>query len=179
MKNVFSLSTGDCNLYRHSHRYTFAIKANDSLENIKKAYLNSVSLSKVTFTKHIEGDEYSPVGLNDSNGNYLEYTVFPVAAKKLIAFGLNPYDKKYMYDAVDEYDIESGDDVIYLFDDDNTFVDMLMDFIKISLPHLEYSILSVTDKKKDSLPTFNDVDGGKLYDIGYMFEFENCYIFDR
>jgi hypothetical protein len=180
MKNdVFSLAIGDCNLYTHSHRNTFAIKANDSLDNIKKAYLNSVAASGVSFTKHVDDPKYSFVGLEQSYGDYLDYTIKKEAAEKLDSFGINPFDQKYMYDAVDEYDVDDGDDVVYLFDGDENFVSLLMDFIKLSLPTLEYSILSMTPTGIKALTSFNDVDNGKRYDIGYMFEFENCYIFDR
>lgn len=180
MKNdVFSLAIGDCHLHSHSHRNTFAIKANDSVENIKKAYLNSVDASGVSFTPHITDPKYVFVGLDQSYGDYLDYTVKKETAEKLTHFGINPFDQKYMYDAVDEYDIDDDEEVVYLFDDDENFVSLLMDFIKISLPNLEYSILSMTPAGVKALPTFNDVDNGKKYDIGYMFEFENCYIFDR
>jgi hypothetical protein len=177
--DVFSLAVGDFNLYSHAHRNIFAIKANESLVNIKKAYLNSVALSGVSFTKHVDDQKFSFVGLNNSQGDYLDYTLTKETAEKMRVFGIDPYAEQYMYDAIDEYDVEDGDDPVYLFDGDDNFVSLLMDFIKVSLPHLEYSLLSLTDNGKSSLPTFNDVDGGRPYDIGYMFEFESCYIFDR
>lgn len=177
--DVFTLMIGDCHLYTHAHRNTMAIKANDSLENIKQAYLNSVKLSTVSFTKHVDNTAYSFVGLDQSHGDYLDYTLSKAVVDKLLAVGLNPHDEKYMYDAIEEYDEDDGDDPVYLFDGDETFVALLMDFIKLSLPDLEYSILDVTEKTKKDLPNFNTLDNGKAYDIGYMFEFETCYIFDR
>ena len=177
--DVFSLTIGDFHLYRHSCRYIFAIKVNESLDNIKKAYFDSIDLSKVSFTKHVDNTAYSFAGLDKSHGNYLNYTLSNDVVEKLLAVGLNPHDDKYMYDAVHEYDEEYGDDPIYLFDGDENFVNLLMDFIKLSLPHLEYSILDVTDKTKHKIPNFNTLDNGQAYDIGYMFEFENCYVFNQ
>lgn len=180
MKNdVFTLMVGDFHLYTHAHRNTMAIKANDTLDNIKQAYLNSVKLSNVSFTKHVDAADYSLVGLDQSHGDYLDYTLSKTIVDKLLAVGLNPHDEKYMYDAVEEYDEDDGDDPVYLFDGDENFVALLMDFIKLSLPHLDYSILDVTDKTKKELPNFNTLDNSKAYDIGYMFEFEIFYIFDR
>lgn len=177
--NIFCLAVGDCNLHTHSHRNTFAIEANDSLDNIKKAYLNSVVSSGVSFTQHVDDPKYSFVGLDQSYGDYLDYTIKKEAADKLANFGVNPFDQKYMYDAIDEYDVDDGDDVVHLFDGDEKFVSLLMDFIKLSFPTLEYSILGINPTSIKALTSFNDVDNGKRYDIGYMFEFENCYIFDR
>jgi len=116
MKNdVFSLVIGDCHLHSHSHRNTFAIKANNSVENIKKAYLHSVAASGVSFTRHVDDPKYSFVGLEQSHGDYLDYTIKKEAAEKLASFGINPFDQKYMYDAAytDSYPYYDGMETHY------------------------------------------------------------------
>jgi len=144
-KNLYALTIGDWSCDGHSLYRQYAIKTNETVENIRAAYFKSCQESRIKFHDTKEGDikgaDYVIVCTDYEDG-----VLSKEAEDRFRSFGIDLNDERYerteWYGTIRFSDIEN-------------FAYLLMDFIKKSLPTMEYEFADMSTSEVAKLETFN------------------------
>lgn len=137
------LTIGDWSGDGHSISEDFIYESNKSVEEIRQAYKNACKLTGLSFNHN---DDYT--GLNLGYGTdrqiateYEESTISKLALKILKKHGIELKSE----DGSEEYFIDGSED----------FVDILIKFIKLSLPDLKLKEASYKKSELKDIPAIN------------------------
>jgi len=149
MMNKVRLTIGDWSGDGHEQSESFVYEVNKSVEEIRQAYKDSCKLTGVQFNHN---QNYS--GLPEHNKyrtdlhvctEYESGSMSIAAYKKLKSFGLDAYN--YSIEEVEEEEE-------CVFDADN-FAELIMEFIKLSLPDLTYEEAPFKKSELKTMPAIN------------------------
>lgn len=143
--NLYALTIGDWSCDGHSLYRQYAIKTSETLENLREAYFKSCQQSRIKFHDGKEGDiagaNYVVVCTEANDGELSKE-----AEERFKAFGINVDDEKY------QRSMWYGSN---RFEDIENFAYLVMDFIKQSLPTMEYEFVEMSLGDLEKLPSFN------------------------
>jgi hypothetical protein len=162
--NLYALTIGDWSCDGHSLYRQYAVQTNETLENLREAYFKSCQQSRIKFHNGKEGDidgaNYVVVCTEcDDDGLSKE------AEERFKAFGINLEDEKY------QRCMWYGS---HRFEDIENFAYLLMDFIKQSLPTMEYEFIDMSTSKLEKLPSLNGF-WQKSFNLGFGYGLNNVF----
>lgn len=144
-KNLYALTIGDWSCDGHSLYRQYAVQTNESLEAIWAAYFKSCQQSRVKFH---DGDEGDIKGANYVVvcTEYDDPELTREAEERFRAFGIDLDNERYERS---EWYGKNG------FESVENFANLIMDFIKLSLPTMEYEFVEMNIKDVAKLENFN------------------------
>lgn len=144
-ENLYALTIGDWSCDGHSLYRQYAIKTNETLENIREAYFKSCQESRIKFHDTEEGDikgaDYVIICTD-----YMDGELSMEAVVRFRSFGI--YLDNELYEVTER-------DGSTEFIDVEGFAHLIMNFIKKSLPTMEYEFANMTMPQLEKLETFN------------------------
>lgn len=148
--NKVKITIGDWSEDGHSHYDVFVYESNKTVEEIRQAYKDSCKLTGISFN-HNEDYTGLNVGYGSERQIATEYdnpTISKLAEEIFLQHGIDVWEglSKSAF---------TPDDVVYI-DGDEHFIEILVKFIKLSLPDL---ILEEGSFKKSELSSIAAVNG--------------------
>lgn len=139
LSTTYVMTIGDWSCDGHNYYKKYAIKTNQSLLDIQKAYLKSCENAGVRF----HHDRTANDNVTEICTKYEQSTLNEQTVSKLIAFGVDA--KKYI----------SKDDDDYEFEDCQDFALMILEFTAQSLSDFTYEIITVNKSTLSQLKNIN------------------------
>lgn len=133
MKYKFKVPIGDWSSDGHSKCDEYILCCNYSVETVRQAYKDSCSLTGVQFNHN---EDYTGIIGNKYGTERHICTEYD-----------NPYISQFAYDILVEKGLDlthldkDDDEDYYIIGDSKEFLDILMNFIKLSLPDLEFELM--------------------------------------
>lgn len=138
-KNEMMFTIGDWSDDGHGKTSEFVFRTNVTIEEVRQAYLASCSLTKISFGPKKPGDGIEHTICSEYEDGYISFN----ALKVLISHGLSCLSEEdYQNDIPfpDECFFTDSYDKNGQYVDVDSFSKLLMWFIKLSLPELEYEV---------------------------------------
>ena len=157
MKYKFTISIGDWSSDGHGISETLPFECNYAVEDLINAYKKSCKKTGLQFNHNEDYTGHKPKNwsANSDYENRLICTEYEDGV--LHAFARNILKEHGIDPFIDE---ENDDENECMFDDGTEFAELILEFIKISLPDLKWEEAAVKKSAMNSLPSLNE--GGKL-----------------
>jgi hypothetical protein len=152
MKNIFKMPIGDWSQDGHNQSEEFVFSSNKTVRAMQNAYKDSCKLTGIQFNHN---ENYT--GLPEHDGyrtdtqvctEYGDSYIHKEAADVLTKYGINL--KKYTEGKEDE-----DEDEKWLVTDPQLFAELILEFIKISLPGFKYEEASFKTSDLKKIKTLN------------------------